>query len=65
MMEKNGGVGFIERGATPIRGVGTVGSLATRRLSVPPGQVVDTVEFGMGQFLPRIAWAQSIANRFA
>jgi hypothetical protein len=34
-------------------------------LSVPPGQVVDTVEFEMGQLFPRIAWAQSIANPFS
>jgi hypothetical protein len=42
-----------------------VGSLATCRLFVPLGKVVDAVEFEMGQLLPRIAWAQSITNPFS
>ena len=65
MTEKKGSSGFIAGAATLSRGMGPVGSLATCRLSVPPGQVVDTVEFEMGQLFPRIAWAQSIANPFA
>jgi hypothetical protein len=64
-MEKKGSVGFMELGTKPIQGVRMVGSLATRQLSVPPGQVADAVEFEMGQFSPRIARAQRIANSFA
>jgi hypothetical protein len=65
MMEKKGSVGFMELGTKPIQGVRMAGSSAPYWLSVALSKMADAVEFEMGQFSPRIARAQRIANAFA